>query len=86
MASESEGRVGDLRTVNSGRPALKNRQWDEVERVMRTDKNPKVQSMLHSYDLKDKKGIDKDALKLARKKMLEWYIDHMPGYFNYLKK
>lgn len=86
MASQAEGTVGDLRAMNSGRPALKNRQWDEVERVMRTDKNPKVQSMINQYDIKVKKGINKEALKAARKKMLEWYVDRMPGYFDYLKQ
>lgn len=86
MASESKDKVGDLRAMNSGRPALKNRQWDEVERVMRTDRNPKVQSMVNQYDIKVKKGINKDALKTARKKMLEWYLDKMPGYFDYLRQ
>ena len=86
MASESQGKVGDLRVMNSGRPALKERQWDEVERVMRTDRNPKVQSMINQYDIKVKKGINKDALKAARKKMLEQYLDMMPGYFNYLRQ
>ena len=85
MASESQGKVGDLRTVNSGRPALKGRQWDEVERVLRTDSNPKAKALLEQYDKKVAKGINKEALKVARKKMLEQYLDMMPGYFNYLR-
>ena len=86
MASESQGKVGDLRTVNSGRPALKGRQWDEVERVLRTDSNPKAKTLVEQYDKKVAKGINKEALKIARKKMLEQYLDMMPGYFNYLRK
>lgn len=86
MASESQGKVGDLRTVNSGRPALKGRQWDEVERVLRTDSNPKAKTLLEQYDKKVAKGINKEALKVARQKMLEQYLDMMPGYFNYLRQ
>lgn len=86
MASESQGKVGDLRTVNSGRPALKGRQWDEVERVLRTDSNPKAKALLEQYDKKVAKGINKEALKTARQKMLEQYLDMMPGYFNYLRQ
>ncbi len=85
MASESQGKVGDLRTVNSGRPALKGRQWDEVERVLRTDSNPKAKALVEQYDKKVAKGINKEALKVARRKMLEQYLDMMPGYFNYLR-
>jgi hypothetical protein len=47
MASEADDTVGDLRTLNSGRPALKGRQWDEVERVLRTDSNPKAKALLN---------------------------------------
>ena len=86
MASESQGKVGDLRVMNSGRPALKGRQWDEVERVLRTDSNPKAQALVEQYDKKVAKGINKEALKIARKKMLEQYLDMMPGYFNYLRQ
>ena len=86
MASESQGKVGDLRTVNSGRPALRGRQWDEVERVLRTDSNPKAKALLEQYDKKVAKGINKEALKVARQKMLEQYLDMMPGYFNYLRQ
>ena len=86
MASESQGKVGDLRTVNSGRPALKGRQWDEVERVLRTDSNPKAKTLVEHYDKKVAKGISKEALKVARQKMLEQYLDMMPGYFNYLRQ
>lgn len=85
MASESEGRVGDLRTMNSGRPALRGRQWDEVERFMRTDKDPKVISMLNQYDIKAAKGINPEALKQARMKMLQDYLNMRPGYFNHLR-
>lgn len=85
MASESQGKVGDLRTVNSGRPALRGRQWDEVERVLRTDSSPKAKALLEQYDKKVAKGINKEALKIARQKMLEQYLDMMPGYFNYLR-
>lgn len=86
MASESEGRVGDLRTMNSGRPALRGRQWDEVERFMRTDKDPKVMSMLNQYDIKAAKGINPEALKQARMKMLQDYLNMRPGYFNHLRQ
>ena len=86
MASEAEGKVGDLRTTNSGRPALRGRQWDEVERVLRTDSNPKAKALLEQYDKKVAKGINPQALKTARQKMLEQYLDMMPGYFNYLRK
>ena len=86
MASESEGRVGDLRTMNSGRPALRGRQWDEVERFMRTDKDPKVISMLNQYDIKAAKGINPEALKQARMKMLQDYLNMRPGYFNHLRQ
>ncbi len=86
MASESQGKVGDLRTVNSGRPALRGRQWDEVERVLRTDSNPKAKALIEQYDKKVAKGINKEALKIARQKMLEQYLDMMPGYFNYLRQ
>lgn len=86
MASESEGRVGDLRTMNSGRPALRGRQWDEVERFMRTDKDPKVISMLNQYDIKVAKGINPKALKQARMKMLQDYLNMRRGYFNHLRQ
>lgn len=86
MASESEGGVGDLRTMNSGRPALRGRQWDEVERFMRTDRDPKVMSMLNQYDIKAAKGINSEALKQARMKMLQDYLNMRPGYFNYLRQ
>lgn len=86
MASESEGRVGDLRTMNSGRPALRGRQWDEVERFMRTDRDPKVISMLNQYDIKAAKGINHEALKQARMKMLQDYLNMRPGYFNHLRQ
>lgn len=86
MASEADDTVGDLRTLNSGRPALKGRQWDEVERVLRTDSNPKAKALLNQYDLKVAKGINPVALRLARQRMLEQYLDMMPGYFNYLRK
>lgn len=86
MASESEGRVGDLRTMNSGRPALRGRQWDEVERFMRTDRDPKVISMLNQYDIKAAKGINPEALKQARMKMLQAYLNMRPGYFNHLRQ
>lgn len=86
MASQAEGTVGDLRVLNQGRPAMKRAQWDEVERVMRTDRDPKVQSMLNRYDVKKGSGINEQALKDARKKMLEWYVDRMPGFFDYLYK
>lgn len=86
MSSEAQGTVGDLRTVTSGRSALKGRQWDEVERFMRTDKDPKVISMLNQYDIKVAKGINPVALKQARMKMLQDYLNMRPGYFNHLRQ
>ena len=43
-------------------------------------------TLIFKLDNLIKKGINKEALKAARKKMLEQYLDMMPGYFNYLRQ
>lgn len=76
----------DLRSVNSGRSAVKERQWDQVEAMARKDKNPAVQSMLNRYDVKSAKGIDPSALRQSRINMLKWYLNnHAKGFFSWLK-
>lgn len=76
----------DLRSINSGRSAIKERQWDQVEAMARKDKNPAVQSMLNRYDVKSAKGIDPSALRQSRITMLKWYLNnHAKGFFSWLK-
>ena len=76
----------DLRSVNSGRSSVKERQWDEVERMMRKDKNPTVQSMLNRHDRKVAKDINHQALRQSRINMLKWYLNnHAKGFFSWLK-
>lgn len=77
---------GDNRHALSGRSSIKERQWDEVERMMRKDKNTAVQSMLNKYDLKVAKGKDWTALRQYRINMLKWYLNnHAKGFFSWLK-
>lgn len=73
----------DLRSVNSGRPAVKERQYDEIERMMRKD--PKAAGTVQRYDRKVAQGMDYKALRTARIKMLLDYIKTKPGFFDWLK-
>lgn len=76
----------DLRSVNSGRSAVRERQWDEVERLMRKDKNSTVQSMLNRHDRKVAQGVNSSALRQSRINMLKWYLNnHAKGFFSWLK-
>ena len=76
----------DLRAVNSGRSAVRERQWDEVERLMRKDKNSTVQSMLNRHDRKVAQGVNSSALRQSRINMLKWYLNnHAKGFFSWLK-
>lgn len=74
----------DLRHTNSGRPRIKGRQWDEVEKMMRVD--PKAEATINRYDIKVAKGMDKKHLRETKKKMLEEYAKSKPGFFDYLFK
>lgn len=77
---------GDNRHALYGRSAIKESQWNEVERMMRKDKNTTVQSMLNKYDLKVAKGKDWTALRKSRINMLKWYLNnHAKGFFSWLK-
>lgn len=62
--------MDDRRAVNIGRPS--ERSLDYMETVMRNDKNPVVQKMLHQYDLKVAKGMDS---KLAKQRLKEMLIE-----------
>lgn len=78
--------TGDMRSARSGRSFVTERQWDQVESIMRKDNNPRAQKDLHKYDLKVAKGIEWTALRKARMQMLQDYLDYTPGYFTWLKK
>lgn len=81
--AEKARATDDLRAANQGRPAVRERQYDEIERMMRKD--PKAAGALHKYDLKVAKGVDYKALRSARIKMLLDYIKTKPGFFDWLK-
>lgn len=73
----------DLRFFNAGRPSVKERQYDEIERMMRKD--PKAAGIVQRYDRKVAQGMDYKALRVARIKMLLDYIKTKPGFFDWLK-
>ena len=81
--AEKARSMDDLRSVNSGRPAVRERQYDEIERMMRKD--PKVAGIVQRYDRKVAQGMDYKALRVARIKMLLDYIKTKPGFFDWLK-
>lgn len=81
--AEKARSTDDLRSVNSGRPAVRERQYDEIERMMRKD--PKAAGTVQRYDRKVAQGIDYKALRVARIKMLLDYIKTKPGFFDWLK-
>lgn len=65
--------TGDRRATNAGRPAVRERQYDYVESLMRNDKNPAVQQLLKRFDLKVAKGMDPSLIRQRRKEMLYNY-------------
>ena len=81
--AEKARSTDDLRSVNSGRPAVRERQYDEIERMMRKD--PKAAGTVQRYDRKVAQGMDYKALRVARIKMLLDYIKTKPGFFDWLK-
>ena len=81
--AEKARSTDDLRSVNSGRPAVRERQYDEIERMMRKD--PKVAGIVQRYDRKVAQGMDYRTLRIARVKMLLDYIKTKPGFFDWLK-
>lgn len=78
--------TGDMRSARSGRSFITERQWDQVESLMRKDNNPRAQKEIRKYDLKVAKGIEWTALRKARMQMLQDYLNYTPGYFTWLKK
>lgn len=78
--------TGDMRSARSGRSFITERQWDQVESIMRKDNNPRAQKEIRKYDLKVAKGIEWTALRKARMQMLQDYLNYTPGYFTWLKK
>lgn len=81
--AEKARSMDDLRSVNSGRPAVRERQYDEIERMMRKD--PKAAGIVQRYDRKVAQGMDYKVLRVARIKMLLDYIKTKPGFFDWLK-
>ena len=65
--------TGDRRATNQGRPAVRERQYDQIEATMRNDNNPVVQKMLHRYDIKLAKDMDPKLARQRRKEMLLEY-------------
>lgn len=76
--------MNDGRATNSGRPRVRERQYDAVEEMMRKD--PKASGLLHRYDIKVAKGLDPSALRKARMEMIQQYLKVNPGYFTWLIK
>lgn len=75
--------TGDGRANNQGRPVMRGRQWEEVEKMMRND--PKAEYALKRYEMKASKGaMDDKALRKAKKDMLIEYIKSRPGFFDFL--